>query len=132
MDHASDLPGPGPRYMLLDADRRPYPSPTKGALGGHRRSRIYGRLDCPAALRAIARGRYVAHRIFFADTAAAEQAGYRPCAVCLPGAYRGWKRGRDNRPATAPTASPLSRRVKALIRHAITRGATAISMGGGR
>lgn len=29
------------------------------ALDGHRRSRIYGRLDCPAALRAIARGGYV-------------------------------------------------------------------------
>ena len=30
-----------------------------GTLGGHRGTRIYGRLDCPAALRAIARGGYV-------------------------------------------------------------------------
>ena len=59
-------------------------------LGGHRKSRIYGRLDCPSARRAIARGGYVAHRVFFADEPAAIAAGYRPCAVCLPGAYAAW------------------------------------------
>jgi methylphosphotriester-DNA--protein-cysteine methyltransferase len=67
-------------------------SPTPGTLGGHRRSRIYGRLDCPSALRAIAKGGYVAQRVFFADEAAALAAGYRPCAVCLPEEYRRWKR----------------------------------------
>ena len=38
--------------------------------------KIYGRLDCPSALRAIAVGGYVASRVFFADepTAAAERA----------------------------------------------------------
>src|SRR5713226_3184308 len=34
---------------------------------GHRRNRIYSRLDCPAALRAIARGGYVIHRVFFSE-----------------------------------------------------------------
>lgn len=77
-------------YMLLDASG-PYPSETPGALGGHRRSRIYGRLDCPSALRAIARGGYVAHRVFFADSAAAVASGYRPCAVCLPANYSAWR-----------------------------------------
>ena len=61
-----------------------------GQLGGHRRSRIYGRLDCPSARRAIAAGGYVSHRVFFADEPAAVAAGYRPCAVCLPAAYAAW------------------------------------------
>lgn len=78
-------------YTLLDADGRPYASPVPGTLGGHRRGRLYGRLDCPSAARAIARGGYVRHRVFFADEAAAVAAGYRPCAVCLPGAYARWK-----------------------------------------
>lgn len=88
------------RYVLLGAGGRPRRSATPGTLGGHRRSRIYGRLDCPSALRAIASGGYVAQRVFFADQATAVAAGYRPCAVCLPGAYRAWKHQRhDPRPA---------------------------------
>ena len=58
-------------YTLLDGDGHPYQSPTRGSLGGHRRSRIYGRLDCPSALRWIAAGHYVQHRVFFADEAVA-------------------------------------------------------------
>ena len=38
-----------------------------GTLGGHRATKIFGRLDCPAALRAIARGGYVSQRVFFFD-----------------------------------------------------------------
>jgi hypothetical protein len=79
-----------PEYTLLGPDRHPYRSAVPGQFGGHRRSRIYGRLDCPSARRAIARGGYVAHRVFFADEPAAVAAGYRPCAVCLPGAYATW------------------------------------------
>jgi methylphosphotriester-DNA--protein-cysteine methyltransferase len=77
-------------YTLTGADGRPYRSRRPGTLGGHRKSRIYGRLDCPTALRAIARGGYVAHRVFFADEPTALAAGYRPCARCLPDAYRAW------------------------------------------
>lgn len=80
------------RWTLLGPDRRPYPSPRKGTLGGHRRSRIYGRLDCPAALRAIARGGYVANRVFFLNERHARVAGYRPCGVCLPEKYKAFKR----------------------------------------
>ncbi len=55
-------------------------------------SRIYGRLDCRAALSALARGGpYASHRVFFADEAVAVSAGYRPCAVCMPEAYSAWK-----------------------------------------
>ena len=80
-------------YTLLGADARPHRSDEPGTLGGHRRSKGYGRLDCPAALRWIARGHYVRHRVFFADEATALAAGYRPCAVCLPDRYADWKAG---------------------------------------
>jgi methylphosphotriester-DNA--protein-cysteine methyltransferase len=75
----------------MDAGGRPYENDRPGTLGGHRRSRIYGRLDCPSALRALARGGYAPHRVFFEDECAARRAGYRPCAVCLPGPYLEWR-----------------------------------------
>ncbi len=78
-------------YTLLGPDGRPRPSTRPGILGGHRRGRIYGRLDCPAARRAIARGGYMRERVFFADERTAVAAGYRPCAVCLPERYARWK-----------------------------------------
>ncbi|MGH2942589.1 MAG: Ada metal-binding domain-containing protein [Solirubrobacteraceae bacterium] len=78
-------------WRLLDADGQPYESPTPGALGGHRRTRIYGRLDCRSALRAIARGGYVGSRVFFADERTAVAAGYRPCAICMPEQHARWK-----------------------------------------
>ena len=81
----------GKRYRLLGADGREVQSATPGTVGGHRRSKVYGRLDCPSALRWIARGHYVRHRVFFADEETAVSAGYRPCAVCLPEAYAAWR-----------------------------------------
>jgi hypothetical protein len=86
--------GPQKQYTLLGADGRPYRSAMPGIYGGNRRGKLYGRLDCPAALRAMARGGYVAHRVFFADEQIALRAGYRPCAVCLPEQYATWKANR--------------------------------------
>jgi methylphosphotriester-DNA--protein-cysteine methyltransferase len=88
------------RYTLIGSGGKPYGSATPGTLGGHRRSRIYGRLDCPSARRALANGGYAAHRVFFADETRAVAAGYRPCARCLPAQYRAWKS------ASAPDAAP--------------------------
>ncbi|MCU7646914.1 Ada metal-binding domain-containing protein [Pseudomonas piscis] len=82
---------PTRHWTLLDRHGRPWSSPCPGTLGGHRRSRIYGRLDCPCALAAIARGGYVRQRVFFLDADTALAAGYRPCARCLPQAYRAWR-----------------------------------------
>lgn len=82
---------PSTRFKLIGRDGKPYDSDVPGTLGGHRRNRIYGRLDCRSALRAIARGEYVKHRVFFQDEATAVAAGYRPCAVCLPEKYTAWK-----------------------------------------
>jgi len=80
-------------FELLGPDGSSYESSSPGQLGGYRPRRIYGRLDCPSALRHIAKGGYTANRVFFADEAAAIAAGYRPCAKCLPSRYDEWKRG---------------------------------------
>ena len=78
-------------YRLIGPDGREALSETPGALGGHRRNRIYGRLDCAGAKRWIAKGHYVKQRVFFADEATGIAAGYRPCANCMPDEYRAWK-----------------------------------------
>lgn len=83
------------QYTLLDANGQPYRSDAPGTLGGNRRAKIYGRLDCPAALRALARGGYREHRVFFADEATAIAAGYRPCGACLREAYKAWKAAQE-------------------------------------
>jgi len=78
-------------YTLLGPDRRPYQSLELGTLGGHKGSKIFGRLDCPSELRAIARGGYVKDRVFIADEVTAIASGYRPCGTCTPEKYREWK-----------------------------------------
>ena len=87
-------------WTLTGSDGAPYESHRRGALGGHRRSKLYGRLDCRSALQALARGGYARNRVFFLDEHAAQAAGYRPCAVCLPAQYAAWKTARH---ATAST-----------------------------
>lgn len=72
-------------YTLVGADGQSYESTTLGTRGGHRRTRVYGRLDCAGALRAIAKGGYVKHRVFFADEVTAIAAGYR---VMAAGSFR--------------------------------------------
>ncbi|AGL02920.1 Ada metal-binding domain-containing protein [Desulfoscipio gibsoniae] len=80
------------QYTLTGADGKPYFSKQKGKFGGHRKNKIYGRMDCPAALHAIAKGQYVKYRVFFADEETAIAAGYRPCAVCILKKYAVWKK----------------------------------------
>jgi Metal binding domain of Ada len=72
-------------YFLLGADQKIYASAIKGTLGGHKGSKIYGRLDCPGAKRHLANGTYQKSRVFFADEAAALAAGYRACKQCMKG-----------------------------------------------
>ena len=78
-------------YTLTDANGTTYQSTEKGTLGGHRKLKIYGRLDCPSALSYIAKGEYTKYRVFFKDEATAIAAGYRPCARCMKEAYKKWK-----------------------------------------
>lgn len=84
-------------YKLIGADGKEYLSAEKGTLGGNGRAKIYGRLDCPAALRALghpAKDVYISSRVFFADEETAIAAGYRPCGSCMRERYRLWKEGR--------------------------------------
>lgn len=78
-------------YHLIDKNGNTYDSEQPGTLGGHRKLKIYGRLDCPSAARYIAKGQYVQYRVYFADEQTAIEAGYRPCARCMPEEYRKWK-----------------------------------------
>ena len=79
-------------WTLIGSDGKPYESPVRGTLGGHRKTHIYGRMTCSAALRAISHGGYVANRVFFLDEETAKTAGYRPCAVCMHDEYLAWKK----------------------------------------
>ena len=78
-------------YTLLGVDGKYYQSSEPGLLGAHKKLKIYGRLDCPSALRYIAKGQYVKNRVFFKDEETAIAAGFRPCAKCMPKEYKLWK-----------------------------------------
>ena len=79
-------------YRLRDGDGQEYLSDTPGRFGGHCGTKVYGRLDCPTAVRALSKGdSYRRHRVFFADEPTAVAAGFRPCARCLPAEYKAWR-----------------------------------------
>lgn len=81
-------------YTLLGPTGR-YGSETPGTLGGNGAAKIYGKLDCSSALRAVKAGEtYQKHRVFFADEAAAVACGYRPCGNCMRVQYRAWQDGK--------------------------------------
>ena len=82
-------------YKLLDENGREYLSEKPGMIGGHKKLKIYGKLDCPSALRYISKGKYVKYRVFFKDEKTAIAAGYRPCGICMKEEYRQWKQ--DNK-----------------------------------
>jgi hypothetical protein len=92
-------------------------SSTRGTLGGHRKTRVYGRMECPTALRALARGGYRAHRVFFADEATAVAAGYRPCARCLPAEYAAWRQ--TSRPGDGGRPQPPERSISSWTRFGV-------------
>jgi len=81
------------KYRLIDSEGKMYESDVPGTIGGHKKLKIYGRLDCPSAHRYIAKGQYVEHRVFFIDEQTAISAGYRPCSRCMPDEYKKWKEG---------------------------------------
>ncbi len=81
----------GKLYKLINENGEEYLSSIPGTLGGNKRLKIYGRLDCPSANRWIAKGYYVQDRVFFIDEETAIKAGYRPCAVCMKKEYEEWK-----------------------------------------
>ena len=88
----------GKKYRLLGADGSTYLSDEPGTLGGNGKAKIYGRLDCPAALRTLnsaGRETYVKYRVFFKDEQAAIAAGFHPCGTCMRERYKAWKAAQD-------------------------------------
>lgn len=79
-------------YRLLQPDGTFIESDVPGTLGGNSTLRLYGRLDCESAVRALPRG-YAKHRVFFANEQAAINAGYRPCGRCMHESHAIWKAG---------------------------------------
>ncbi|MBR2132678.1 MAG: metal-binding protein [Oscillospiraceae bacterium] len=77
-------------YKLLGSDGKEYFSEVPGRLGGNRKLKIYGRLNCPTALSTIKRfpGSYEKARVFFLDEKTALAAGYRPCGNCMREQYK--------------------------------------------
>ena len=84
-------------YHLRDEHNKEIESIIPGTLGGNKRLKIYGKLDCPSALRHIEDGKYVKHRVFFADEETAIKAGYRPCGVCMKKEYEEWKENHNKK-----------------------------------
>ncbi|WP_353268942.1 Ada metal-binding domain-containing protein [Gemmatimonas sp.] len=76
-------------YTLIDPDGNEVLSLEPGTLGGNRKRKIYGRLDCRSAIGSLPTG-YAKHRVFFADEATAIAAGYRPCETCMQAEYGIW------------------------------------------
>ena len=78
-------------YKLIDENGNEYNSIKPGKFGGHKKLKIYGKLDCRSALMHIKKGEYVKYRVFFIDEETAIAAGYRPCGVCMKEEYKRWK-----------------------------------------
>lgn len=79
-------------YKLLGPNGT-YMSEVKGLLGGNKGTKVYGRMDCPTALRYLKKGTYQKNRVFFADKDTAIATGYRPCHSCMKEEYKRWKAG---------------------------------------
>ena len=83
-------------YNLINNAGNEYKSKIPGTIGGNKKLKIYGRLDCPSALRWINKGFYISNRVFFENEQIAKQAGYRPCAKCMKKEYLEWIKNNKN------------------------------------
>lgn len=79
------------QFKLIDKNGKEYMSNMPGTLGGNKKLKIYGKLDCYSALNFIKKGYYVDKRVFFKDEETAISAGYRPCAKCMRKEYQLYK-----------------------------------------
>lgn len=78
-------------YKLTNSENKEIQSKIPGTIAGNKRLKIYGRLDCPSALRHIKNGYYIKNRVFFENEQIAIEAGYRPCGICMKNEYKKWK-----------------------------------------
>lgn len=84
----------GKKFKLIDINGQEYLSDIPGTLGGNKKLKLYGRLNCPSAIRWIDKGKYISNRVFFENEEVAIAAGYRPCAICMPNEYKEWKKNK--------------------------------------
>jgi len=82
-------------YKLLDENGKRYFSKIPGTIGGHKKLKIYGKMDCPSAISWIEKGHYIDKRVFFLDEEVAIHNGYRPCSKCMKKEYLIWKNKKD-------------------------------------
>jgi methylphosphotriester-DNA--protein-cysteine methyltransferase len=59
-------------------------------LGGYKKGRIYGTLQCSSGKRMK-----LENRVFFKNEQEAIALGYRPCGNCMPQKYKIWKAERN-------------------------------------
>lgn len=85
------------KFKLINKNGKEYLSDIPGTLGGHKKLKIYGKLDCPSAKSWIEKGQYTPYRVFFENEEVAIAAGYRPCAKCMPKEYREWKENNNQK-----------------------------------
>lgn len=78
-------------YKLMDECGNVYLSKIPGTFGGHKKLKIYGKLDCQNAINWINKGYYVDNRVFFLNEEVAKSNNYRPCAKCMKKEYNEWK-----------------------------------------
>lgn len=78
-------------YKLIDEFGQTYLSKIPGSIGGHKKLKIYGKMDCKSALSWIEKGHYINNRVFFENEFIAIKNGYRPCAKCMKKEYNEWK-----------------------------------------
>ena len=76
---------------LIGKDGKEYYSEFPATLDGNKKSKIYGRLNCPSTKR-FGQNSYYPNRVFFENEEMAIEAGYRPCAICMREKYNEWKR----------------------------------------
>lgn len=98
MDNLKEVFLNSKQYTLINGEGKEYLSFFPGTLGGHRKQKIYGRLDCKSANNWLKKGFYAKNRVFFLTEEDAINAGYRPCAVCMPEAYEKWKSEQESKP----------------------------------
>lgn len=85
---AKPIPRGRSKFTIVESEK-------PGTLGGTRSGKLYGRLDCPSALKWIAKGHYIKSRVFFHNEEDAIACGFRPCSVCLPEKYDAWKQAQE-------------------------------------
>jgi methylphosphotriester-DNA--protein-cysteine methyltransferase len=73
---------------ITDSDLKKLLRDKDVALGGNRKLKIYGLLECSSGRRMKRE-----NRVFFISLTEALQNSYRPCGNCMHAAYKEWKNG---------------------------------------